>query len=105
MLETSSFFSESFYLSENPDVVTAINSGFFANGLQHFNSFGRFEGRDPSQLFDTNFYLQQNPDVVELINSGVFQSAFEHFNAVGHLKVATPVVCSIPVFISMVTWM
>lgn len=90
MLETSTFFSESFYLSDNPGVAAAINAGIVPNGLEHFNSFGRFEGRDPSQLFDSNFYLQENPDVVDLINSGTFPSAFEHFDAVGQFEGRDP---------------
>ncbi|MDY6804805.1 MAG: hypothetical protein SXA11_13485 [Cyanobacteriota bacterium] len=90
MLDTSSFFSESFYLSDNPGVAAAINAGILPNGLEHFNSFGRSEGRDPSLLFDSDFYLQQNPDVADLINSGAFPSAFEHFDAVGQFEGRDP---------------
>jgi len=33
------------------------------NPLDHYNAFGRFEGRDPSVGFDTTSYLAANPDV------------------------------------------
>jgi hypothetical protein len=31
--------------------------------LEHFQTSGWREGRDPNQFFDTKFYLNQNPDV------------------------------------------
>ena len=33
------------------------------NPLQHYDSFGWKEGRDPGANFDTEFYLLHNPDV------------------------------------------
>ncbi len=33
------------------------------NPLDHYNSFGWREGRDPSSRFDTTSYLAANPDV------------------------------------------
>ena len=33
----STTFNESYYLSQNPDVVLAISQGFFSSALQHFN--------------------------------------------------------------------
>ena len=46
------------YMHDNPDV---FHSG--ASALEHFNSFGWREGRDPNPLFDTSWYLAANPDV------------------------------------------
>ena len=46
------------YMRENLDVFHAG-----ANALQHFNTFGWREGRDPSQFFDTSGYLALNKDV------------------------------------------
>ena len=79
MLDINPFFSESYYLSENQDVLAAVNSGALSSGLQHFNSFGKFESRDPSLLFSNSFYLQQNSDVAAQVNAGVFRSGFEHY--------------------------
>ena len=38
-------FNESMYLAANLDVVTAISTGFFASGWEHFVAFGEKEGR------------------------------------------------------------
>ncbi|HEY4253640.1 MAG TPA: M10 family metallopeptidase C-terminal domain-containing protein [Roseomonas sp.] len=47
-----------FYQSTNPDVLAAGMDPKF-----HYDTFGRFEGRDPNQYFDTSAYLEANPDV------------------------------------------
>ncbi|MFV3127868.1 calcium-binding protein [Niveispirillum sp. KHB5.9] len=56
-------FDASFYLSQNPDVATAIDQGIIADAWSHYVRFGAGEGRDPNVLFDTDWYLAQNPDV------------------------------------------
>jgi hypothetical protein len=38
-------FSEYYYLTENPDVVTAINSETYTDGLAHYLAKGKAEGR------------------------------------------------------------
>lgn len=38
-------FDESEYLRRNPDIVTAIHLGKFTSGLEHFQRYGRAEGR------------------------------------------------------------
>lgn len=90
MLDVNLFFSESFYLGENPDVAAAVNAGAFSSGLEHFNSVGKFEKRDPSLLFDNEFYLQQNPDVAAAINAGLIRSAFEHYELHGQYENRDP---------------
>jgi len=42
---TDANFSENGYLSCNPDVKLAVESGTFSSGRAHFNLFGRAEGR------------------------------------------------------------
>lgn len=66
-------FDAAFYLATNPDVAA---SG--ADPLQHFNTVGWREGRDPSADFDTSYYLAQNPDVAA---AGV--NPLDHFNSAG----------------------
>jgi O-antigen biosynthesis protein len=58
LIEKSRFFDKQFYLQNNPDVKA---SGM--NPARHYQLYGGFEGRDPSEKFDTAFYLEQNPDV------------------------------------------
>jgi predicted O-methyltransferase YrrM len=57
-INRSVFFSESYYLQNNPDVA---KSGM--NPARHYLLYGGFEGRNPSRKFDSAFYLEQNPDV------------------------------------------
>ena len=54
----NALFDTLYYLSRNSDVFHAG-----ANALDHFNTFGRHEGRDPNALFDTSGYLAINKDV------------------------------------------
>lgn len=41
----SELFSESYYLSANPDVAAAVSGGAFSSGFEHFAKYGRFEER------------------------------------------------------------
>lgn len=56
-------FNSSFYLQQNPDVAFAISRGVIASAEEHFNTYGRFEGRNPNAYFDVTYYLTANPDV------------------------------------------
>ena len=51
MLNLDGLFNESFYLTKNSDVATAIAAGQFASGLEHFNLFGQFEQRNQGRPF------------------------------------------------------
>ena len=86
----STTFNESYYLSQNPDVVLAISQGFFSSALQHFNLFGGRRLRDPNSTFDTSYYSVQNPDVLSAVSSGVFANAFAHFQAFGVVENRAP---------------
>jgi hypothetical protein len=66
-------FDTLFYLSHNPDVDQAG-----VNALDHYNTSGFHEGRDPNPFFDTSFYLAVNKDVAA---SGV--NPLDHFHQSG----------------------
>jgi hypothetical protein len=66
-------FDTPFYLSQNPDVDQAR-----VNALNHFNTSGFHEGRDPNSYFDTSGYLAFNKDVAA---SGV--NPLDHFHQFG----------------------
>jgi Ca2+-binding RTX toxin-like protein len=51
----NALFDVLYYFSRNTDVYFAG-----ANALEHYNAFGRHEGRDPNGLFDTSGYLAVN---------------------------------------------
>ena len=54
----NALFDALYYLSRNPDVFHAG-----VDPLDHFNSFGWHEGRDPNALIDTSGYLAVNKDI------------------------------------------
>ncbi len=51
-------FSESYYLSMNPDVLAAG-----IDPVEHYYHSGYREGRNPNKTFDTRYYLETNEDV------------------------------------------
>lgn len=85
MAVTSMTFDTTYYLNQNPDVLTAILNGSIASAEQHYNLFGYKELRDPNASFDTSYYLTQNPDVLA---AGV--NPFEHFKAFGAAETRAP---------------
>jgi Ca2+-binding RTX toxin-like protein len=66
-------FDELYYLSHNPDVFQAG-----INALDHFNSFGWQEGRNPNPWFDVSDYLAVNKDVAA---SGM--NPLDHYHQIG----------------------
>lgn len=54
--DSDALVDDLFYYLHNPDVAAA---GF--NPLDHYNTSGWKEGRDPSVNFDTSNYLSDNP--------------------------------------------
>jgi hypothetical protein len=53
-------FSESYYLSKNPDVAAAG-----IDPAEHYYHSGWREGRNPNSDFDTRYYLEANDDVLK----------------------------------------
>ncbi|QDG74945.1 calcium-binding protein [Labrenzia sp. PHM005] len=85
-------FDATFYQSQRPDVYNAFIATAGSTGLtwaefaqQHYNTFGRFEGSDPSASFSTSYYLSTYPDVAA---AGV--NPFDHFLASGSLEMRQP---------------
>jgi Ca2+-binding RTX toxin-like protein len=58
-------FDATYYLQQNPDVLSAIASGVWKGTAEdHYNQYGWKEGRNPNAVFDTSDYLTANPDVL-----------------------------------------
>ncbi len=89
MLDASTLFDENFYLAQNPDVASAVASGQFKNGLEHFNIYGIVEERNPSAYFDSSYYLLQNPDVAAAVRN-FDTTAFDHFLEFGQFEGRNP---------------
>lgn len=83
-------FSQSYYLENNPDVLTAVLNGTFTSAEQHYILFGEKEGRMPSPYFDPVGYLSQNPDVFAAVQSGVFSTGLQHYELYGATEDRTP---------------
>jgi len=89
-MSVSATFDETFYLTNNADVVVAISQGFFSSALQHYELFGGKELRAPNSTFDPNYYAINNGDVLTAVSTGVFSSVFAHFQAFGDAENRAP---------------
>ena len=105
-------FDEDFYLKKYPDVGAAVRRGRFRSGKDHYERYGRNEGRCPNEKsvqepkesprkvpkkkepkkkepkkgpcqFDENFYLEDNPDVRAAVQRGRFGSGKDHYERHG----------------------
>jgi hypothetical protein len=83
-------FDQSYYLTNNADVVLAISQGNFANALDHYNQFGGKELRAPNASFNPTYYAINNPDVLNAVSSGVFSNIFAHYQAFGEAENRAP---------------
>ena len=89
-MSVSATFDETFYLTNNADVVVAISQGFFSSALQHYNLFGGKELRAPNATFDPNYYAINNGDVLNAVSTGVFPNVFAHYQAFGEAENRAP---------------
>jgi hypothetical protein len=89
-MSVSAQFNETFYLTNNADVVVAISQGTFSSALQHFNLFGGRELRAPNSTFDANYYAINNADVLNAVSAGTFANVFAHFQAFGEIENRAP---------------
>jgi hypothetical protein len=73
-------FDPHYYLLANPDVAAAVPAGADPNAfaLQHYNTYGWHEGRNPNADFSTTGYLSTYTDVR---NAGV--NPLDHYHAFG----------------------
>ena len=98
--DINALFDEDWYLSQNRDVVEAVNAGRFASGFVHFIRFGIFEGRWPNpamaanavapqavqpwrEEIDAEAYEAANPSVREFLRHFPVVDALAHYNAFG----------------------
>lgn len=89
-MSVSAEFDQSYYLTNNADVVVAISQGSFANALDHFNQFGGKELRAPNSTFNPSYYAINNADVLNAVSSGVFANVFAHYQAFGEAENRAP---------------
>lgn len=88
-LPTGDWFSERFYLDNNPDIVTAIANGVIPSASFHYMHYGKVEGRSPFALFNEAYYLGKNPDVAKAVSKGIM-TAIDHFMNYGWREMRDP---------------
>jgi len=89
-MSSSANFDQSYYLSNNADIVVAISQGFFGSALQHYNQFGGKELRAPNATFNPSYYAINNPDVLNAVSAGTFTNVFAHFQEFGEVENRAP---------------
>ncbi len=90
-LQENRIYYSLYYRNQNPDLSEFDDTQLF----EHFQDFGRDEGRRASPYFDVNTYLGSNPDLQQagLTN----KQAIEHFITFGieELRQTTPIVAEV----------
>ena len=78
-------FDELWYLQIYPDIQAAVEANEIGSGLEHWNTYGRTEGRLPSSLsLDKRWYLKAYPDVNEQIKHGQLDNVAQHWARQGY---------------------
>lgn len=70
-------FDSSYYAAANPDVVNALGSSPAAL-RQHYEQYGKREGRAPSNLFSPQWYVGAYPDLKAAFGTN-WEAAYNHF--------------------------
>lgn len=89
-MSSAAQFDQSFYLTNNADVVVAISQGQFANALDHYNQFGGKELRAPNGTFNPQYYAVNNADVLNAVAQGTFVNVFAHYQEFGETENRAP---------------
>jgi len=83
--------NEAGYLTANPDVAEALNSGSVDSVRLHYVGFGYFEGRKGAMpKVDDPWYLTTYSDVATAVKTGKVSSAAEHFEIIGAAEGRSP---------------
>lgn len=96
MASSISIFNSNWYLQQNLDVAAAVNAGIFT-AEEHFELYGKAEGRNPGPLFNVDDYLAANKDVAAAVEEGHI-TAYDHFLAFGAEEGRAPLASFDPVF-------
>lgn len=80
-------FDSTFYLTANPDVAEAQQSGMITSPLAHFHTSGDTENRMPSLRFDPQLFLNRpGREIERAIEDGVARGPFGAFIALGRVS-------------------
>lgn len=80
-------FDEAYYLKKYPVIKAAVDKGDFKNGLEHYNLYGKKQGRFPfDEGFDEQYYLKKYPEIQVSVNLKYYENASAHYNLIGRDK-------------------
>lgn len=85
---TLAYFDSAYYIRTNYDV--AADPYFGTRPEEHYEQFGRFEGRNPNTAFSEFGYLELNPDVAAAKAAGAIASGYDHWISGGWAEGRTP---------------
>ncbi len=91
-------FDDDAYLATYPDVVAALAANTIGSAQEHYERYGRAEGRQgffqegrrKTDVFDEAWYLKNNPDIAQAVASGLHTSGFEHWTLYGRTEGRLP---------------
>jgi hypothetical protein len=89
-MSASALFNETYYLTNNADVVVSISQGNFGSAFAHYNAFGGKELRQPNSTFNPQYYAVQNSDVLNAVAAGTFTNVFSHYQEFGEKENRAP---------------
>ena len=84
-LKPSEYFDNEWYVRTYRDVGTAVQSGHFSCGFEHYVLYGHKELRSPGPEFIENEYLEDNPDVRSEIGRSI-PCGYAHYLLSGRLE-------------------
>lgn len=91
---TLTYFNRAYYLQAYADV--AADPYFSSRPEEHYERFGRIEGRNPNAAFDEGGYLSLNADVARAKVNGVIASGYDHWIANGQFEQRSPGIVTYP---------
>ncbi len=88
---TDMLIDEDWYIKQYPDVQEALEQGIVSSATEHWQLFGRSEGRLPNQpKVDEAWYLSAYPDVANEIEKGLLPDATSHWMMSGRYEGRLP---------------
>ena len=83
-LSPNPFFSERYYRFKYADVASAITSGQYTSGFDHFDKVGSLTGLSPHWFFDGAWYAERSPDLTpQTLQANGLNDVYGHFLASG----------------------
>lgn len=77
-------FTPHYYLRMYPDVAASQRYGSYSEAKDHYNKYGKKEGRSPNFLFDPAFYQEHHKDVRDFYGENQWEKLQKHWLKYGN---------------------